>query len=199
MIFLKTFIPIFVAIDIFAVLGVFLSITEGMSRNQRNSVIRSSVLTALFAGIVFLFIGRWIFLLLGITVDDFKIAGGILLLVIAISEITKHKEKREHTAMAGVVPIGVPLLVGPAVLTTLLMLVEQFGLLQTIYSFVANLFVVWLSFRWAGDIVRFFGREGILAFSKIMAILLGAIAIMMIRIGFFNLISKHFLTPFWIA
>lgn len=189
MAFLRTFIPIFVAIDIFAVLGVFLSLTEGMSKSQRNSVIRKSVITAFFTGIVFLFVGKAIFSLLGITVDDFKIAGGILLLVIAISEIIKHKERREHSPVAGVVPIGVPLIVGPAVLTTLLMLVEQFGLLMTVFSFVINLFIVWLSFIWAGRIVKFFGRDGILAFSKVMALLLGAIAVMMIRMGIVNLTS----------
>lgn len=191
MIFLKTFIPIFVAIDIFAVLGVFLSLTEGMSKSQRNSVIKKSVITAFFAGIVFLFIGKAIFSLLGITVDDFKIAGGILLLVIAISEIIKHKERREHTSLAGVVPIGVPLIVGPAVLTTLLMLVEQFGILMTLFSFVINLFIVWFSFTWAGSIVKFFGKDGILAFSKVIALLLGAIAVMMIRIGIFNLLQME--------
>jgi multiple antibiotic resistance protein len=189
--FLKTFIPIFVAIDIFAVLGVFLSLTEGLSRSERNSIIRKSVITAFLTGIIFLFVGRWIFLLLGITVNDFKIAGGILLLVIAVSEITRHRERREPSSMAGVVPIGVPLIVGPAVLTTLLMLVEQYGLLNTVFSFVLNLFIVWISFRGAQKIVRFFGREGILAFSKIMAILLGAIGVMMIRIGIVNLLFPH--------
>ncbi len=189
MAFLRTFIPLFVAIDIFAVLGMFLTLTEDMTRAQRSSIIRSSVITAFFAGITFLFIGRWIFLLLGITVDDFRIAGGILLLVIAVSEIIKPKERKERSQMAGIVPIGVPLIVGPAVLTTLLMLVEQFGLLMTVFSFIVNLFIVWLSFRWAGNIVRFLGKEGILAFSKIMALLLGAIAVMMIRIGIVNLLS----------
>ncbi|MCX7793274.1 MAG: MarC family protein [Thermodesulfovibrionales bacterium] len=193
MAFLKTFIPVFVAIDIFAVLGVFLSLTEGMSKAQRNSVIRKSVITAFFTGITFLFIGRAIFSLLGITVDDFKIAGGILLLVIAVSEIVRHKERRQHSPAAGVVPIGVPLIVGPAVLTTLLMLVEQFGIFMTVLSFVVNLFIVWLCFTWAGSIVRFLGKEGILAFSKVMALLLGAIAVMMIRMGIFNLLSQAYL------
>lgn len=190
MTFLRTFIPIFVAIDIFAVLGVFLTLTEGMSKAQRGSVIRKSVITAFFTGTTFLFIGKAIFSLLGITVDDFKIAGGILLLVIAVSEIIKHKERRDHSPVTGVVPIGVPLIVGPAVLTTLLMLVEQFGILVTVFSFVVNLLIVWLCFIWAGRIVKFFGREGILAFSKVMALLLGAIAVMMIRIGIFNLLHK---------
>lgn len=190
MTFLRTFIPIFVAIDIFAVLGVFLSLTEGMSRKERNSVIRKSVITAFFTGFVFLFVGRWIFALLGITVNDFKIAGGILLLVIAVSEITRHKRQTGQSSMAGVVPIGVPLIVGPAVLTTLLMLVEQYGIMLTVLSFVINLLIVWLSFRWANNIVRFFGKEGIIAFSKIMAILLGAIAVMLIRIGLTDLITR---------
>lgn len=187
---LNTFIPIFVAIDIFVVLPIFISITEDMSRTKRQAVVRESILTAVVVSLAFIAVGEMIFKILGITTDDFKIAGGLVLLVFAILDIVKHSEERRRPAgMMGVVPIGVPLIVGPAVLTTLLVLVDHYGILPTLISLILNLIIVYLSFINAETIMKLFGRGGILALSKIMAILLASIAIMMIRLGIENIIK----------
>ncbi len=187
--FLKTFIPIFVAIDIFAVIGIFVSLTDGMNERTKRTIIRKSVIGAFVTGVVFVFLGNAIFSLLGITVDDFKIAGGLILLVIAILELTGGREKGRFHRESGIVPLGVPVIVGPAVLTTLLILVEYMGTLITLLSFTLNLYAVYLSLIWSQRIIRFLGRDAVTAFSKIMALLLGSIAVMMIRIGIVNLIK----------
>jgi multiple antibiotic resistance protein len=187
---LNTFIPIFVAIDIFVVLPIFISITENASRSKRQAIIKESILTALFVSLAFIALGEVIFRILGITSDDFKIAGGLVLLVFAIIDIVKHsEERRKSTGKMGIVPIGVPLIVGPAVLTTLLVLVDHYGILPTVVSLILNLIIVYISFSKAETIIRLFGRGGIAAISKIMAILLASIAIMMIRIGLTNMIK----------
>lgn len=189
---LNTFIPLFVAIDIFVVLPLFISITEDMSKPKRQAIVRESILTAIMVGLAFVALGEAIFRILGITTDDFKIAGGLVLLVFAILEIVKHSEKRRIPAgRMGVVPIGVPLIVGPAVLTTLLVLVDHYGVLSTIISLILNLIIVYLSFINAEAIIKLFGSGGIAAISKIMAILLASIAIMMIRLGIENIIQHH--------
>lgn len=186
----NTFIPIFVAIDIFVVLPIFISITEDMSRTKRRAVVRDSILTAIVVSLAFVALGEAIFRILGITTDDFKIAGGLVLLVFAIIDIVKHSEERRRpTGKTGVVPIGVPLIIGPAVLTTLLVLVDHYGILPTLGSLILNLIIVYLSFVNAEVIIKLFGRGGIAAISKIMAILLASIAIMMIRIGLMNIIK----------
>jgi len=189
---LNTFIPIFVAIDIFVVLPIFISITEEMSDNRRQTIVRESILTAIFVSLAFIGLGEIIFRILGITTDDFKIAGGLVLLVFAILDLVKHgEERRTPTGRMGVVPIGVPLIIGPAVLTTLLVLVDHYGVLPTIVSLVLNLIIVYLSFINAESIIKLFGRGGIAAISKIMAILLASIAVMMIRLGIEN-IGRHY-------
>jgi multiple antibiotic resistance protein len=184
---INTFIPIFVAIDIFAVLPVFVSITEGMTAAKKRSVERDSIFTALLVGLSFIALGEWIFKTLGITADDFKIAGGLLLLIFAVLDLIGLAEvTRQPSGKLGVVPIGVPLIVGPAVLTTILVLVDHYGIVPTVISFILNLLIVWLSFRTASRIVRILGKGGILVISKIIALLLASIAVMMIRLGIEN-------------
>ncbi|MCE5194820.1 MAG: MarC family protein [Nitrospiraceae bacterium] len=189
---INTFIPIFVAIDIFVVLPLFISITDGISGDKRVKVVRESIFTALAVSLIFVAIGEIIFRILGITSDDFKIAGGLVLLVFAILDIVKHSEdNRKFSGYMGVVPIGVPLIVGPAVLTTILVLVDHYGALPTIVSLLLNFVIVYFSFIKAERILKIFGKGGIAAISKIMAILLASIAVMMIRIGIVNIIKSY--------
>jgi multiple antibiotic resistance protein len=189
---LNTFIPIFVAIDIFVVLPIFISLIEGISQTKRRKIVSQSILTALIVSLVFVAIGEIVLKLLGITTDDFKIAGGLVLLVFAILDVVKHSEdRRKLSGHMGVVPIGVPLIVGPAVLTTLLVLVSHYGVVMTLLSLVLNLVIVYVLFIKAERIIRLFGKGGIAALSKIMAILLASIAVMMIRIGVVNIIKSN--------
>ncbi len=189
---LNTFIPLFVAIDVFVALSIFISLTEEMSKAKRQMVIKESIITALIVSLLFIALGEAVFKILGITTDDFKIAGGLILLVIAIFDLIKHGEgRRRLTGKVGVVPIGVPLIVGPAVLTTILVLVDHYGIIPTVLSLILNLFIVWISFVNAGRIVNLLGKGGIVAISKIMALLLASIAIMMIRIGIGNIIKQY--------
>ncbi len=191
--FPNVFIPIFVAIDVFALLPVFLSLTQGLSQQGLRSVIRQSVFTAFAVSVLFVTIGEAIFRIIGITVDDFKIAGGILLLVIAVLDIVrfdKQESKRGSTTTVGIVPIGVPLIVGPAVLTTLIVLLEHYGPMLPLLALILNLVIVWVLFRKASVVVKIIGKNGILAISKLMDILLASIAIMMIRMGVENIIKR---------
>lgn len=186
-----TFIPLFVAIDIFAVIPIFISMTEGMSKLKRRDVERDSAITALVIGLTFIALGEGIFRILGITSDDFKIAGGLILLIFAILDLMGYSRIREQlSGKLGVVPIGVPLIVGPAVLTTLLVLVDHYGIGPTVISLIMNLILVCFSLRASDRIMKLFGKGGILAISKIMALLLASIAVMMIRLGMENIIAK---------
>jgi multiple antibiotic resistance protein len=186
-----TFIPIFVAIDIFAVLPVFFSLTHGLPAAEHEKAIKESVITALFVSIAFMAMGKAIFRILGITDNDFKIAGGLVLLVFAVLDLVRRDEgNRMAGTKLGIVPIGVPLIVGPAVLTTLLVLVARFGIAATVLALLLNLFIVWFSFEKAPLIIKVLGGGGIMAVSKIMALLLASIAVMMVRMGIENIIAK---------
>ncbi|HEY4716426.1 MAG TPA: MarC family protein [bacterium] len=187
--FFLVFVPIFVAIDVIGILPFFLSITEKLSGKARSWIVRQSVITALAIGLGFLFLGRPVFNFLGITVADFKIAGGLLLLVLAITDLLFPGKTRISSAtMLGVVPIGTPLIVGPAVITTLILMVDIYGYALCTISIIANLFIVFIVFSFARQIFKLLGEGGTLAFGKVISVLLAAIAVMMIRVGISELI-----------
>lgn len=188
----NTFIPLFVAINVFLLLPIFFNITIDMSQQKKKEVIRDSIITALAVSLAFIALGKFIFDILGITPDDFKIAGGIVLLIFAIYDLTQSIEKKPNiNDKVGVVPIGVPLIVGPAVLTNILILVDYYGVIPTLISLIINLFIVWLSLNNAEKILNYIGKGGITGIGKVMALLLAAIAVMMIRIGIENIIKTN--------
>jgi multiple antibiotic resistance protein len=181
------FVPLFVAMDALSAVPILLAITSGMNRRQRNGVIRYGLITAVLLGIVFIAIGKGILLFLGITVNDFLVAGGAILFLLAAKELVVGKmfEARAGAGddAVGVVPLGTPLVVGPAVLTTLLILVDQYHIVMVTFAFMVNLFLAWLFFAQANRLVKVLGSGGVLALSKIFALLLAAIAVSMIHRG----------------
>lgn len=185
-----TFIPLFVAIDPFGMLPIFTSLTKDMNLDEKKSVIKYSTLTALIISIAFAFIGDWVFAILGITVDDFKIAGGLLLLVLAIIELAGRSEDHKMPYDIGVVPLGVPMLAGPAVLTIIIVLIDNYGVVPTVISLILNLITVFVVFRAEQGITRLIGKNGLIAISKIVMILLAAIAVMLIRTGIEPYLNK---------
>jgi len=183
--FWMCFLPMFVAVDAVGILPLFMHFTEGVERRAVHRVIVQSMITALAVALVFLALGRWIFQYLGITVADFLIAGGILLFTISVIDIiTVEKRVAQVDADSlGAVPIGVPLLVGPAVLTTIFVLVGEYGLVPTVAATVVNILIAGAVFWLAEPINRLLGRSGSRALSKLSGILLAAIAVMMVRKG----------------
>jgi multiple antibiotic resistance protein len=183
---LLAFIPVFVAIDVLGVLAIFVSLTHDLEVHKRNRIILQSLLTAATLALGFIFLGKVIFQALGIMVGDFMIAGGAILVCIAIIDLLESEKKRRLPAESlGVVPLGTPLIVGPAVLTTCLIIVDQYGIIASILSVILNLAIVGIVFYFSENIIKVIGQVGAHALSKIMAIFLAAIGVMMIRKGVF--------------
>jgi multiple antibiotic resistance protein len=175
---------LFVAVDAIGLLPIFVSLTEGLSKSEKNKIIVQSMLTAFLLAVSFILVGKVVFRLLGITIGDFMIAGGALLFCIAIMDIINHtKQRRLPEANLGAVPIGTPLIVGPAVLATSLVIMPQYGLLPTIISVIANILFAGLIFGGSLGLIRVLGEAGTKALSKIMSLLLAAIAVMLMRKG----------------
>lgn len=192
--YILTFIPIFVAVDAIGNIPLFISLVEGASKRQRQKIIVDSVATATLVGIIFMFIGKPILRFIGITIPDFQIAGGALLFVISMRLLLPGAAKtllsNGHDKGVGVFPLGTPLITGPAVLTTILMMLDSFGASATFISLVINMLIVWVTLKYADVIMKTMGASGTRAFSKIMYILLAAIGVMMIRKGVFGILVK---------
>ena len=171
--------------DIVGSLPVFVSLTDGLDSRKRFRVALQAVVAGLLTGLLFLFLGNPLFRVLGITQADFRVAGGLLLLVFAVHDIlfTRAERKRRDVESLGVVPIGIPLLVGPAVLTTLILSQEQHGTIPTLVAFVGNLLFALGAMGLSGPLLQVLGNGGAKGAGKVASILLAAIAVMMIRSG----------------
>jgi multiple antibiotic resistance protein len=185
--FLLAFIPLFVAIDPIGNIPLFIGLTQGFSSVIKRRLALQAVATGLLVGLTFGTFGHKIFMLIGISADDFRIAGGVLLLILSIKEIFGSTVKMTNTnpedKLIGVVPLGIPLIAGPAMMTTLLILhdIQPFNMILT--ALLANMVIALLLLFFAEEIVSLLGDQIARAAAKIIAIFLAAIGIMMIRKG----------------
>jgi len=183
--FWLAFIPLFVAVDALGVLPIYLSITDGLGNDSKKKLLRMAVVTAFLLAMTFIFLGKAMFAFLGISVGDFMVAGGFLLFAIAVTDMVGFSKVRRNPADEDipVVPLGTPLIVGPAVLTTLLLIVPQQGILAVTTALVINLILAGLIFSSADILIKLIGHSGARTLSKVTSLFLAAIAVMMIRKG----------------
>jgi multiple antibiotic resistance protein len=182
--FVLAFIPIFVAIDPIGLIACFMAFAPNASREHRQRQGLLGILTGLAVAVGFIFLGRLIFNALGITVSDFQVAGGLILLGLAGRELLGLAENdRSGSQEFGVVPLGMPLIAGPALLTALLILIDTVGVLFTVLSLLVNLLLVEIGFRYARRVESLLGKQGLNGVSKLIALLLAAIAVSLIRRG----------------
>ncbi len=190
--FLKSFISLFVAIDVVGALPFLVGLTKSLSEKDRKNLIYRATISALVIGIVFIVAGRKIFEFLGITESDFKVAGGLLLLIFAIRDllVTASHQGAPTPTKVGLVPIAIPLMMGPAALTTLMVGSDQFGMLTIVASLVLNLLIVLVLFLRANIILRWLGDDASDAFNKVFSLLMAAIGVMFVRSGIIEMIAK---------
>jgi multiple antibiotic resistance protein len=182
----EVFVPLFVALSPLTVLPIFLGMTDGMELRPARKLARRAVATGLVIAIVVVLLGQGIFKVLGITVDDLRVAGGIILLLIAIHDLIFTRERRKANELGsdvGVVPLGTPLIVGPATMATCLVLADSYGKLFVVAALSINLFVIGLLLHFANRIQGFVGPSVSRAFGKVMSLFLAAIAVAMLRSG----------------
>jgi len=179
------FVPLFVAVDAIGLLPLYIGLIEGIPPARIRRIIVQSIATAAIVALAFVFLGEALLKSLGITVSDFMIAGGVLLFAISLTDLlTVGKAQYQiDPESLGAVPLGVPLLVGPAVLATSILMIGEHGSLITCLALLFNLLLAGLAFLSAGTILRLLGKAGSKTVSKIASLLLAAIAVMMVRKG----------------
>lgn len=188
---LLAFIPLFVAIDAPGVLPMFISLTNGLTETTKRRLINQATLTALVVAIAFMALGKLIFSFIGITENDFRIAGGIVLLILSIQDLlfSDVNSGRQTGGEIGIVPIGIPLIMGPGALTSIIIVTDSYGFIASLISILLNLAIVWLLFSRSQFVIKIVGEGGSKAFAKVASLFLAAIAIMMIRVGLMNILT----------
>ncbi len=183
------FVPIFVAVDALGILPVYMSMTNGMTREEKESLVQRSTLTALCVAVAFLGVGRLVFQWLGITMSDFFVAGGAILFIISIRDLLSEKRAPASGGRAGVIPLAVPLIAGPAVLTTSLILLNSYGIFPTLFSIVTNILLCGIILHFSSRLSRVLGEAGSDTLSKTFNLLLAAIGVMLVRRGIQEIVA----------
>ena len=185
--FWLAFIPLFVAFDVIGLLPVYWSLAQGVPSSQRRQMVHVAVMVAFFVSAVFLVGSRLVFQTLGIGLADVLIAGGIILFVLMMNDLIRPEKTFAGFAGSadslGAVPLGVPLIAGPAVLTTILLVREQLGWRPTLAALSLNVLLIWLVLEYAERLMGWLGPTGSRVLSKVAALLLAAFAVMLVRHG----------------
>jgi multiple antibiotic resistance protein len=163
-----------------------------MAKEDRQKAFRTAIFTGFILLISFALVGQQIFMLFGISLYSFMIAGGILLLIISIRILVRGEWEEDSTTpeSIGVVPIGFPLLVGPGAITTTILNLQASGVIVTTIAVLIVFVVVQIILRLIDPIYRFLGSSGSLVISRLMALLIAAIAIQYILDGVFWYLGK---------
>lgn len=192
---IKSVIALFIIVDPLGNIPIFTGLTENMAADSRKKVYNTAVLVGVILLLVFAFTGNVILQLFGLSIWSFEVAGGILLLIIAIRIlISGVHETAESPESIGAVPIAIPLLVGPGAITTTIFNLQAYGTIIAIVAVVAVLSLTWIILRYINGIYKFLGKTGSLVIARVMALLIAAIATQYILTGVTHFpFSAHFL------
>jgi multiple antibiotic resistance protein len=190
---------LFFIFDPFATVPMFISLTKGQSEKDQRASANKAVFVAGLLFVIFALIGAQLLDMFSITTDAFRIAGGIVLLLMAMEIIfSLSLSKKEDTSVAWVI-IATPLLSGPGVITTAILLVHIYGHFTVLIAGVISLAVTWGIMRNSLLISQKVGNNAIEVFSKIIGLLLAAIAVEFIMRGavdyVLNNLNLFFLLP----
>jgi len=178
------FVPVFAAMNPLDKVPVFVSLTAGMDCARRRRLMRQAILVSLCIAVFFAVVGDWIFRLLSIRKEDFQIGGGLLLFAIAALDLLGLRRQMVlDEEIVGVFPLATPLIAGPALLTTMVLMVQKHRLWPSLVVLGINLLLTWGAMLFAEHIMKRVGRAVLMAISKVMMILLAAIGVMLVREG----------------
>ena len=190
--FINSFVLFFITIDTIGNLPFFLSLTEDAKFKKRTQIAIKSTIIAFFILIAFAYIGRYLLEALGVTLDSLKIAGGIILMFIAIDILfEKRKIRREKKVEEAldeknydeivVFPIAIPFIAGPATLATIILLVGNYANFPeshviVIVALIAGLIVSLILMIGGSYIVKFLPKQFLHTTARVMAFILAALA-----------------------
>ncbi len=180
-VFVKTFVAVFVLADALGNVPIFVVLTKGMEPEQRNNVIDRASLVATSVVLLFAFSGKWILKYLDISMGSLQVAGGLILLLIALKMLEGELDTPivEEGHDVAITPMALPLLAGPGTLSTVMLLMSESpdAHVSVVVGITLAMFVSWIIVRQAGYIDKLIGSEGALIVTRLLGFLLSALAI----------------------
>lgn len=186
----KAVVALFIVIDPLGLLPVFMVMTCNMQPKSRFRIFSKSAAVAFMLMLIIVFAGTKVLELFNITLVDFKIAGGILLLIIALKIINEAHYGVSGNGKPGVVPIAVPLIVGPGAITTTIVLIGSYGICLTLLALIITFLLMFIIFLFIEPLFKILGKTGSDVIAKLMGMLLAAIAIQFMREGLEVIVKK---------
>lgn len=194
---IAAFTTLFIIIDPPGLAPVFIALTQGMDAAQRRAIAIRAFLVASTLMMVFLFLGEAVLGFIGISMDAFRIAGGILLFLTALDMLFQRRQARrednaaegqaEHHDDPSVFPLSLPLIVGPGAITTVILLAGEAQGLADMGAIagviIAVLVIVLLAFLAAPAIERALGKTGLNIVTRVLGMLLAALAVQFVLDG----------------
>ncbi|MDX1531337.1 MAG: MarC family protein [Rhodothermales bacterium] len=198
---IEAFLPLFVAINIPGILPLYIGMTETLEARARRGLLIRALTVAFVVAVLMLFAGEVIFATLGISVNDLRVGGGLILLVLSVTDLVFGDLKKRRGGVNGdaddagdahelaVVPLGIPLIIGPAAITTILVTRRSLGYLPTLTSVVLNMALVFITFAFGPRLMALVGPSASKAVAKIASLFLAAISVAMIRTGIVGMLG----------
>ena len=184
---MRTTVTLFVILDIIGLIPIYLSFLKNSSKRATEKCADKTIVFVIIILFAFLLFGAHILNFFSISIADFKIAGGIILIIVGIKFVLGMRVlplgKRGLQSFAAV-PFATPLLVGPGTITTLIILVDTYGIFIPFIAVLVNILVIWVLLRHARVIFRLLGHQGSEVVTRIMGLFITAIALEFIRTGF---------------
>lgn len=199
--FVYVFSSIFVIVNPIEATMVYVTLTSGLNSAEKNHIYKRTTLVAFLLAILFAVAGDIVLSLFGITVDSLRVAGGVLLFLVAIDMLRGVRQQKKVTEAEmwdanqrediSVFPLAMPLLTGPGAITTVVVLMgssdtiteKALVILAITLTFVITLFVL----KFSEYIDRALGVTGIMVFTRVMGLILGAVAVNFVATGAWNL------------
>jgi multiple antibiotic resistance protein len=181
----KAALVLFIVVDPFGNIPIFMSLTEKMTKTQRRKIFNTAILVGVILLLVFAFAGQQILSIFGVSLYSFEVAGGILLLIVSIKILISGSlvDMSESPESMGAVPIAMPLLVGPGAITTTMLNLQSYGVAVAAISVFIVLALTWFILRYVDSVYRFLGKTGAIVIARVMALLIAAIAIQYVFVG----------------
>lgn len=176
---------LFLVVDPFGSIPLFMGLTEKMTKIERRKVFNTATLVSVILLLAFAFAGQQILSIFGVSLFSFEIAGGILLLIIAVKILISGslEDMSSSPESMGAVPIAMPLLVGPGAITTTILNLQSYGIAIAAISVLIVLLLTWFILKYVDLVYRFLGKTGAVVIARVMALLIGAIAIQYLLLG----------------
>ncbi|MBD2459561.1 NAAT family transporter [Oscillatoria sp. FACHB-1407] len=186
----RAFLTLLVVIDPVGLVPIFITLAGKYTSAQQERIARQAVLIAGSILLIFALIGNWLLRYLGISIEAFQVAGGLLLLKIAVDMVFAHREREtaeeEQEAQLrediSTFPLAIPLIAGPGTLASLLILTSEAdghgsSLVAIMAIVVVVLAIAYLLFRLSKRLAFAFGKTGINVITRVLGVLLAALAV----------------------